>query len=109
VPYHQTLWISLKNKAVSEPAWLAEWLRRMGDIGDELRKTEKEGLLKSPPWFESAHDTSTSDNFRYLWKILESYVHMTNNRLGILNQDEGYLGYLIKMSLEAIMNVPESK
>jgi hypothetical protein len=31
-----------------------------------------------------------------LWAIYDSYIHMLNNRLGIMNRDEGYLGFLIK-------------
>ena len=29
------------------------------------------------------------------WAIYDSYVHMTNNRLGILNRDEAYLAYIM--------------
>ncbi|MFP5247245.1 MAG: lantibiotic dehydratase C-terminal domain-containing protein, partial [Thermoanaerobaculia bacterium] len=31
--------------------------------------------------------------------ILVSYLHMTNNRLGVANRDEAYLAYLIARSL----------
>ena len=34
-----------------------------------------------------------------LWPILESYTHMTNNRLGVLNRDEAFLGYLIENTM----------
>lgn len=29
------------------------------------------------------------------WNVYESLVHMTNNRLGILNRDESYLGFVL--------------
>ena len=28
------------------------------------------------------------------------YLHLTNNRLGVLNRDEGYLAYLMMRSME---------
>ncbi|MGB5931124.1 MAG: lantibiotic dehydratase C-terminal domain-containing protein, partial [Cyclobacteriaceae bacterium] len=37
------------------------------------------------------------------WRIYDSYVHMTNNRLGIQNRDEAYLAYLIKKCLDIML------
>lgn len=37
------------------------------------------------------------------WLIYDSYVHMTNNRSGVLNRDEGYLGYLMAKSVELLI------
>ena len=38
-----------------------------------------------------------SENYKVA--IYSSFVHMTNNRLGLVNWDEGYLAYLIKSSV----------
>ena len=72
VSYHRMLWSAFERGAEFEDDWLNEWLTEMSGIG------------KGP------------------WPILESYVHMTNNRLGILNRDEAYLGYVMKRSIEEL-------
>jgi hypothetical protein len=55
-----------------------------------------------PRWFHYEPTIDISEEQQQLWPIFESYVHMTNNRLGILNRDESYLGYLMQQSLTAL-------
>ena len=38
------------------------------------------------------------------WYILSSYVHMSNNRLGLLNSDEAFIAYIISSALKEISN-----
>jgi thiopeptide-type bacteriocin biosynthesis protein len=84
IPFHQRLWNAAAQNAEFEEQWLNRWLSDMAGIGERLK------------------NANIPRNRRQLWPILESLVHMTNNRLGILNQDEAFLGYLIKESLEAV-------
>ena len=51
-------------------------------------------------WTPLSPATKPKDTKRkqQLWPVLESYVHMTNNRLGILNKDEPFIAYFIKES-----------
>ena len=35
-----------------------------------------------------------------IWSLYESYAHMNNNRLGIMNKDESFISYLILKSLK---------
>jgi hypothetical protein len=102
VPFHQTLWNALSEGVLFEQEWLNQWLRGMEDIGRELRQAQEAEEIEFPGWFTPSTDLDVPVSRQYLWSILESYVHMTNNRLGILNRDEAYLGYLIRQSLEAI-------
>lgn len=46
-----------------------------------------------------------SDSFQQIWSIYDSYVHMNNNRLGIRNQDEAFVAFLI---VESIKNMKKS-
>jgi len=40
----------------------------------------------------------------YIQNLLPSYIHMMNNRLGIPNQDEAFISYLIKKYINNILN-----
>jgi len=37
------------------------------------------------------------------WMHMADYMHMTNNRLGILNRDESYMAFLLTESLQRIL------
>lgn len=44
----------------------------------------------------------SSDRNKQLWPIFDSFCHMTNNRLGILNRDESYIYYVILRALNKL-------
>jgi len=92
IPYHNTLWNAFTGNISFEQEWLNRWMEQTAATGNRLKTAHASGELVFPQWLTS----------QPLWFILESYVHMTNNRLGILNRDEAFLGYLIKESLGEI-------
>lgn len=98
--YHQAMWQALDG-GNGQPEWLACWLHDMAATGRQLRAAQAKGELLLPQ-IRPNPDFNVSPEHQQLWPLLESYVHMTNNRLGILNRDEAYLGYLIKNSLDNI-------
>lgn len=100
VPYHRTLWNAFTEGVEFEQEWLNRWLTRMKAIKKELKTAQHQKKLVIPRWFKAEPGTKIPGYRQQLWVILESYVHMTNNRLGILNRDEAFLGYLIKESLK---------
>jgi len=100
IPYHEKLLNAFEDNTEFEQAWLNSWLQEMTIVGNELRDAQKKRQLIIPDWFNPSPEINVPEANQKLWPILESYVHMTNNRLGILNRDEAYLGYLIKRSLE---------
>lgn len=66
---------------------LDEWRNNMS-----LIKLQIDGLMsKDALIFEKEYNNKQHD----FWTILESYIHMTNNRLGILNKDEAFLSYIL--------------
>jgi thiopeptide-type bacteriocin biosynthesis protein len=99
VPYHRTIWDAFTEGAFFEQEWLNRWLDGMAGIKEELKTIQRQKKLVIPTWFKQERLEDIPEENQDLWAILESYVHMTNNRLGILNRDEAYLGYLIKESL----------
>lgn len=102
VPYHQTLWSAFTEEAEFEQEWLNRWLAHMTSVKNELLTAQEQNALVIPQWFKPEPGRKTPEDRQHLWPILESYIHMTNNRLGILNRDEAYLGYLIKESLKEV-------
>jgi thiopeptide-type bacteriocin biosynthesis protein len=100
VGYHQMVWNVLVKGMEFEQAWLNRWLRGMDTVGRELKAAQQKNLLALPQSFKPESELDVPAKKQMLWPILGSYVHMTNNRLGVLNRDEAYLGYLIKRSLE---------
>ncbi|QXU43867.1 thiopeptide-type bacteriocin biosynthesis protein [Pedobacter sp. D749] len=53
------------------------------------------------------YQTAEFDEFKFQ-EIVSSLIHMTNNRLGIANQEEAYLIYVIKTCIEYIFQVYHS-
>jgi len=98
----QALWDIFALGGKFEEEWLNDWIIRMKKIGDDLEGLHKEDNLIPPPTFRPDPVFKTPVDRQKIWAIAESYMHMTNNRLGILNRDEAYLGYLLKESLIAV-------
>lgn len=91
------IWKDFHNGKSFEQKWMNEWIAGMIKI--RLKLEEKHDLIIPPIRFSKKE--SIDPKKQILWSILISYVHMTNNRLGILNIDEGYLSYLIcQMAIE---------
>jgi len=97
VPFVQTYWQGLQDQADFDAPWLDTWIEGMQEITRQLDEATNQGSLQIPPTrIQPSHPLPE------YWPILESYVHMTNNRLGILNRDEAFLGYLIHNTIAKI-------
>lgn len=105
VPFHQELWNALQGGASLERKWMDRWIEDTKVIGNQLKECQEARQLVPPAWFKPDPTIPVAEQRQMLWPILESYVHMTNNRLGILNQDEAFLMYLVSRSLEHIVEV----
>jgi len=101
--YIGNLWSAFENNILFEEVWLNIWLNEMKIIGDELKNAHKELLLVNPRKVQLENNSRTNFD-EDLWFILKSYVHMTNNRLGIAIYDEAFLAYIILNSLESLKN-----
>ena len=97
--YHKAMWNNLESEGDFDDKLLREWIASNNEIGLKLRTAQQDQKLS--PRSKSHRYTFTegpSANFE-LWEHYADYIHMTNNRLGVLNQDEGYLGFLIMKSM----------
>ena len=104
IPFHRQLWDALESQAEFEEKHLNNWLKKTQFIDARLKEVQEEGVLLDRPlayrysfWPES---TAQSGEEKERWMHYADYMHMTNNRLGILNQDEGYLAFLMMKSIE---------
>ena len=73
------------------PAWLSSWQTETKTIGAAIRKLQRSGALTIP--YKANHGPDQ------LWQLYESYIHMTNNRLGVRNRDEPVIANLISGAL----------
>ena len=103
IPYFQTIWHALCAGGQFEQEWLNQWVLDLLDIDRELNAAQNHHQLIIPDWFQPDLTLQIPSSRQALWSILESYIHMTNNRLGVFNHDEAYLGYLMKSSLDCLL------
>ncbi len=103
VPFHRELMEDLNSEKMFESDNFNTWLSENKRLALLLKEAaESENLAPRTEEYEISpvvKSNLTGHTF-LLWNIWADYVHMSNNRLGILNQDEAYLAYLIKRSLE---------
>ena len=93
------IWQALENQTKFEQAWFNNWVGQMRTVNEDLRQAQANGQLILPDWTANLPTETTTREKQQRWYIYDSYIHMTNNRLGIRNRDEGYLAYLIKEGL----------
>ncbi len=99
IDYHTMLWDAFNEGEEFEEEWLNHWKIKITELSQFLQDLQGKGELQLSP--DTHHLTSFETPYekQQLWFIYGSYIHMTNNRLGIQNRDEAFLGYLIKECL----------
>ncbi len=108
VTYHKVMWDNLESEGEFDDQLLRNWISSNKDTGIKLRTAQQDQLLS--PRSKANRYTFTEGppaNFE-LWEHYADYIHMTNNRLGVLNQDEGYLGFLMMKSMNEMGAMEES-
>lgn len=100
--FHRMIWDALNQEIEFEQEWMNQWLAGMKTLAGTLSIIQTEGKLLFPDWSKPNPKLTTHPDRQKIWSIIGSYVHMTNNRLGILNRDEAFLGYIIKECLSNI-------
>ncbi len=95
LPLFEKLWLAMKNDSEFEQNWLMDWISDTKQIRKDLCQIQSEKKFIMPKWFTIDHTSAVDISHQERWAVYGSYIHMTNNRLGILNRDEGYLGYVM--------------
>jgi Lantibiotic biosynthesis dehydratase C-term len=76
------------------------WKEHIGELCQRLTHLYQQKKLYIPP---QKHQLEIDEYSHITSRLLGSYVHMTNNRLGLSITQEIYLAYLLKRSLEDIL------
>ena len=103
LPYQEVLWEALNSGEKMEEETLNTWTSTNAYIKLQLDSAQMRNELFERPEEEqySIANQSVLDPMKKLrWSIYGDYFHMTNNRLGIHNKDEGYLAYLMMECLK---------
>lgn len=95
IPFVKTLWQCLYPGNMESRSTVYRWYRDTSKIYTALTALEQNGRLKMPP-LAFKFEKQPGEKAKPIWYILDSYIHMTNNRLGISNQDEAYISYILK-------------
>jgi hypothetical protein len=100
LPYITGIWDELEKNPIGNgiPSW-ENWLSINQEVHTNLQLLLKNGILKIKDF-----ELNTSQPETAIWGILGDFVHMTNNRLGIMNRDEGFLGFMLSEALKDLKN-----
>lgn len=81
------------------PPYLEKWSQENKKIFYKLKKLKEKNMLTQPtcPFTNLLH--IYKENF-IIWHIYDSYIHMTNNRLGIHSKDEKVIYYIMYEALK---------
>ncbi len=101
VSYIGKLWNTLCSGQAFEEDWMNRWIGGMKKVTTQLH-----GLCAGGQLHVSADDQYSDEET--IRAILESYIHMMNNRLGILNREESYIAYVIWRSMEENARLSEA-
>jgi thiopeptide-type bacteriocin biosynthesis protein len=82
-----------------EKSWLIDWSSKCEKISRQIKETNNPFSLKGVI-FEN--NLKLSNEKQALFVIYDSYVHMTNNRLGIHLRDESFIAFLVLKGLESL-------
>lgn len=94
----KTMWE--ENPSADE--WRGEWFNAMVAALRGFEKLEAEHLIDDPHWLEEINRNNVPEGCLKRWSVWGSYLHMTNNALGIALRDESFLYDLAKNGLSAM-------
>jgi thiopeptide-type bacteriocin biosynthesis protein len=91
VPHLRKLWNRCEADQLKQ-IWLSQWLQEVKAARHQLQALSRENRLNIP--------YSPSHELNQLWYLYESYVHLTNNRLGLAKEDELFVAYILQETLK---------
>lgn len=110
IPYHEKLWNALENENDFDESILNYWIRENRNILNDLKSEEKNGSI-SPRTSKYQYSNKPLNPIKdeLLWSIYSDFIHLTNNRLGIINKDESYISFMIMRCLEELSKQKKNK
>jgi hypothetical protein len=90
----RNIWARLNEGLPFGDANMDQWRKDVEDIYIEFKANQIE--ITSTTTLTIFEHFKSSDYDLKKWAIVDSYLHMTNNRLGLLYKDESYSYYILK-------------
>jgi thiopeptide-type bacteriocin biosynthesis protein len=81
------------------PEPVREWARHSAELREHLARAADGGLLRCPATGQAVRSSTGEDWDNALSHLVRSYVHMTNNRLGVSVASENYLSYVLRRAI----------
>lgn len=104
VSFHAALWEAFAAENEFEEDYFNEWLNHCKRLGQEFRLAHAQNqLCPRAKDFLMKIQADIDETEAELWQFYADFIHLTNNRLGIGNEDESYMAYLIMRSLEELL------
>jgi hypothetical protein len=105
--YHRIILDCFAGGFRMENEMFSDWVEDMSEVHAQMSLTLENGTLEDFPTHHTRSYQRTSGSMvdtpqKRLWPILTDFIHSTNNRLGILDKNEGYLNYVLMRSLECL-------
>ncbi|MEK7254508.1 MAG: lantibiotic dehydratase C-terminal domain-containing protein [Bacteroidota bacterium] len=104
VPYHSALWELFKNYRQVEDEDFKNWFQVNANTAIELNLAIESGKLETRPSFFQAEFPGDPEKAA-LWSHFYNFIHLTNNRLGVHDKNEGFLFYVLAQSLRSVSAV----
>jgi thiopeptide-type bacteriocin biosynthesis protein len=95
--------IDLLVKIIWEEGELDFWMKDWFLACKKFNLLTKDVGSLEPEWFEFNKNLKLSIEKQALWSILDSHIHMNNNRLGIHLRDEAFIAFLIFKGLKSLV------
>jgi len=106
IPLLATIWKQLMTEDPFEVSFLQEWLESGRRFNSKMNLLMDQELILPPPFPAKYTGIPLTDQNRF-FPMYESLIHMTNNRLGISNVDEAFIGFILeKFFQNVILNHP---
>ncbi len=104
VNQNAALWQVLNDKEEFHEDYMNAWIGGNQLIYKDLASAYEGSLLSArDSKYIMKNTQQLSEKTLLVWSILSDYVHITNNRLGISTENEAFMAYLIKRSLEELV------
>lgn len=99
----KTLYEGVNDEREFDEHWLNAWIPHVNLLKEELSTLEFGGILQIP------HTKGRKARNPNIAVLYESYIHMNNNRLGILNADESHIAFMLYRAFGDLANEKRRK
>lgn len=86
----------------SDNHWIKIWSDDCNELSYLIKQAHNSNKILKPEWINIDEKSIIDKEKQILWSIYDSYIHMTNNRLGIHMRDEAFIAFLILNGLKSL-------